>query len=121
MRKFAALAVIAAIATLVPVVAWASLSSGSCCAAKNAPSPAPMSCCTKTKCSMSGSGPIPIAPNETESTAPVLKTSVPGPALVDGEAPACATPSARLASGPELVVTAVSVDRRLALLSTYLI
>ena len=70
---------------------------------------------------MSGSGPIPVAPSDAESTVPVLKTSVPGPGLVDGEIPAGVTTAARFAPEVGHVVTAVSVDRRLALLSTYLI
>ncbi len=122
MRRLTALVVIAALATLVPVVALASLSSGSCCAAKNAPPPAPMSCCKATKCSMSKSTPIPVVPNEAETTPQESKISTPGAAVLDGAAVATVCTSVRIAANrDEAPAMAVPVDRRLAFLATYLI
>lgn len=122
MRRLAALVVIAALATLVPVVAWASLASGSCCAAKDAPPPAPMSCCSESSCSMSGAGSVPVVPNEAEAPLPAPKTASPGAAVLDGAAlvPASAASLAACARD-EVAHSALPVDRRLALLSTYLI
>ncbi|MCM2313937.1 MAG: hypothetical protein NDJ92_02130 [Thermoanaerobaculia bacterium] len=121
MRRLAALAVIAALVTFVPMVAWASLASGSCCAAKNAPPPAPMSCCTTTKCSMSESAPEPILPSEAESTPAAPKTAAPAPALPAVVPAIAATDAAHLACEDQSALPAVSVDRKLSLLSLYLI
>jgi hypothetical protein len=120
MRRLAALVVIAAIATLVPMVAWASLPSDRCCSAKNS-QPAPMSCCKATKCSMSKTVPVPVAPNEAETTPLALKISSPGAAVLHGGV-AAVTPSVQAAANrDEAPAMAVPVERRLALLSTYLI
>jgi len=122
MRRLAALAVIAAIATLVPMVAFASLSSGSCCAAKNASPPAPMSCCKATKCSMSKTVPVPVVPNEAETTPQASKISTPGAAVLDSAAVVTFSTSVRTAANrDEAPAMAVPVERRLALLSIYLI
>jgi hypothetical protein len=121
MRRFAALAVIAAIATLVPMVAWASLASGSCCATKNAPPPAPMSCCTTTHCSMSDSAAVPFVPNEAETVPAAPKTAVPGPALLDEAVTSTSACAADILRADEPARHAVPVDLRLALLATYLL
>jgi hypothetical protein len=122
MRRLAALVVIAAIATLVPVVAWASLASGSCCAAKNAPPPAPMKCCAEGQCSMSGAAPVPVAPNEAEAPSQAPKSSSPGLAVLDEVTISTASAATRSSSDRhDAQRSAVPVDRRLALLATYLI
>ncbi|MGK2859008.1 MAG: hypothetical protein ACSLFQ_17555 [Thermoanaerobaculia bacterium] len=119
MRRLAALAVIAALVTLVPMVAWASLASGSCCAAKN--TPPPMSCCTTTKCSMSDSAPMPILPNEAESTPATPKIASPAPALLVVGPAVTTADAAHVACEDQSALPAVSVDRKLSLLSIYLI
>jgi hypothetical protein len=122
MRRLAALTVIAAIATFIPMVALASVASGSCCSAKNAPSPVPMSCCKTTKCSMSKSGAVPVAPTKAETTPLAPKITSPGAAVLDGTVVATLSTSVRTAANrDEAPAAAVTVDRRLAILSTYLI
>lgn len=119
MRRLTALAVLVAIATLVPMVAWASLASGSCCAAEKAPKP--MACCKASKCSMSTPVPVPVAPKHAEATQGIKVVS-PGPAVIDAAGSEAIESSSRDDAGREaLPRTAVPVDRRLALLSTYLI
>jgi len=122
MRRLAALAVIAAIATLIPMVAFAGIASGACCTAKTASPPAPMGCCKATKCSMSKSGATPIVPTPAEATPQASKISTPGAAVLDGAAVATLSVTVRTAANrDEAPASAVTVDRRLALLSTYLI